>query len=76
MLEHGPILKDVFHCRYFKINTVSDSVTVELCGALKVCKEPSWFCIYLPIGMVSLNICTVNNHCLKVLCTVKYFCNK
>ncbi|CAB4015123.1 glycerol-3-phosphate dehydrogenase [NAD(+)], cytoplasmic-like isoform X2 [Paramuricea clavata] len=35
VLEHGPILKDVFHCRYFKINTVSDSVTVELCGALK-----------------------------------------
>lgn len=34
--EHASILKDVFHSKYFKINTVADSVSVELCGALKV----------------------------------------
>ena len=44
MPEHGPILKDVFHCRYFKINTVSDSVTVELCGALKVQLRTIYIC--------------------------------
>lgn len=44
MPEHGPILKDIFHCRYFKINTVSDSVTVELCGALKVRNVHNSFC--------------------------------
>lgn len=33
--EHASILKDVFHSKYFKINTVADSVSVELCGALK-----------------------------------------
>lgn len=37
MEEHGPILKDLFHTDYFKINVVSDADTVELCGSLKVC---------------------------------------
>ncbi|XP_058948289.2 glycerol-3-phosphate dehydrogenase [NAD(+)], cytoplasmic-like isoform X2 [Pocillopora verrucosa] len=35
MEEHGPILKDLFHTDYFKINVVSDADTVELCGSLK-----------------------------------------
>ena len=35
--EHGPILKELFHTDYFKINVVSDADTVELCGSLKVC---------------------------------------
>lgn len=39
MEEHGPILKDLFHTDYFKINVVSDADTVELCGSLKVCSN-------------------------------------
>ena len=35
--EHGPILKELFHTDYFKVNVVSDADTVELCGSLKVC---------------------------------------
>ncbi|XP_022782546.1 glycerol-3-phosphate dehydrogenase [NAD(+)], cytoplasmic-like isoform X2 [Stylophora pistillata] len=35
MEEHGPLLKDLFHTDYFKINVVSDADTVELCGSLK-----------------------------------------
>ena len=46
MPEHGPILKELFHCRYFKINTVSDSDTVELCGALKVTSNTEILCNY------------------------------
>ena len=34
--EHGPILKDLFHTDYFKVNVVKDADTVELCGSLKV----------------------------------------
>lgn len=34
--EHGPILKELFHTEYFKINVVKDADTVELCGSLKV----------------------------------------
>ncbi|XP_015772268.1 PREDICTED: glycerol-3-phosphate dehydrogenase [NAD(+)], cytoplasmic-like isoform X2 [Acropora digitifera] len=33
--EHGPILKELFHTEYFKINVVKDADTVELCGSLK-----------------------------------------
>ncbi|XP_078375974.1 glycerol-3-phosphate dehydrogenase [NAD(+)], cytoplasmic-like isoform X1 [Oculina patagonica] len=33
--EHGPILKDLFHTDFFKVNVVSDADTVELCGSLK-----------------------------------------
>ena len=39
MEEHGPILKDLFHTDYFKINVVSDADTVELRGSLKVCSN-------------------------------------
>lgn len=39
MEEHGPVLKDLFHTDYFKINVVSDADTVELCGSLKVCSN-------------------------------------
>jgi glycerol-3-phosphate dehydrogenase len=51
--EHGPILKELFHCRYFKINTVSDADTVELCGALKVAASllvRSKFRVFLAVG--------------------------
>lgn len=34
--EHGPILKELFHTDYFKVNVVKDADTVELCGSLKV----------------------------------------
>ncbi|XP_048577223.1 glycerol-3-phosphate dehydrogenase 1-like protein isoform X1 [Nematostella vectensis] len=33
--EDGPLLKQLFHTHYFKINVVEDADTVELCGALK-----------------------------------------
>ncbi|KXJ19579.1 glycerol-3-phosphate dehydrogenase [NAD(+)], cytoplasmic isoform X1 [Exaiptasia diaphana] len=33
--EHGQVLLDLFHTRYFKVKVVEDADTVELCGALK-----------------------------------------
>ncbi len=34
--EQGVVLKKLFHSQTFQIRVISDVVTVELCGALKV----------------------------------------
>lgn len=45
--EHGPILKELFHTDYFKVNVVSDADTVELCGSLKVCLLHKHFSFFM-----------------------------
>mgnify|MGYP001792389413 CR=1 FL=1 len=36
-MNHGRMLKRLVQTSYFRIVVVEDAVTVEICGALKVC---------------------------------------
>ena len=48
--EHGPVLKDLFHTSFFKVNVVKDADTVELCGAMKVSGTPFVLGIAVSLG--------------------------